>query len=74
MATSWLSAEVKCPFYISDDGVKLTCENGLEHALTMNHKFESTHEKIRHMKRCCCNNYQRCLYYRLIAGKYSVKE
>lgn len=74
MSTSWLSADVLCPFYINDNGVYLNCENVLSHTKSVGHRFESSAEKVRYMKRCCCANYKKCIYYRLNEHKYNAKE
>lgn len=74
MATSWNSADVMCPFYKSDDGVRIVCENLLQKSKNVTHRFESSSEKQRHMKRCCCGHYKRCLYYRVLLEKYESAE
>lgn len=75
MSTSWNASNVLCPFYISEEKNKINCENLLSHSNGITHRFENRPEKSRHMARCCCKDYKRCLYYRVLSrDKYNEAE
>lgn len=67
MSTSWDSADIKCPFYKKHSGNSITCECMLvSEKGTVTHNFFVKHDMQRHIRRCCCADYRRCLYYRLL--------
>lgn len=72
MSTQWGSAEVKCPFYNSHNSNSISCESLLCGKGRLTHSFFVKTDQQRHMRRCCCSQYRKCLYYRmLIEMKYS---
>lgn len=71
MAESWVDAYVKCPFYKSEKGFDINCENIIEAEQTCRHRFPLKVDKTRHMSRFCCSQYENCVYYRaMIQLKY----
>ncbi len=72
MSTSWRAADVRCPFYVSDKEHKITCENILKKADSITHNFLNAAEQQRHMKRCCCDSFRKCIYYRVLSERYEI--
>lgn len=71
MSTNWSDVHIKCPFYKSEKGSEINCENILDAGQVCRHVFTVKADKMRHMKRCCCSQYKKCLYYRaLLSEKY----
>lgn len=68
---SWTDADVRCPFYLSDDRKQrsLNCEGYCEGCETRT-KFPTLRERDRHMGRYCAGRFERCPMYGLI---YSEK-
>lgn len=61
------SAQVKCPFYITDDlfAKTLTCEGCSEDHL-LSTRFSSYEAKNKHMAAKCAKNYKLCPIYKLV--------
>ena len=61
---SWTDADVRCPFYISDDraGCSICCEGYGEGVETVSH-FESLRQRDVHMGRYCTCRFERCPVY-----------
>ena len=70
---SWTEADVKCPFYISDDRKRrsISCEGYTESSETVM-KFGTLAVRDRYMGRCCVTKFSECPMYRVIYEcKYS---
>ena len=70
---SWTDADVRCPFYISDDkaGCSISCEGFGKGVKTVS-RFRSRALKDRHMGTCCVGEYEKCPVYRCTyASKYA---
>lgn len=68
----WTEADVKCPFYISDDQKtrSICCEGYSEKSRTRT-SFETLRERERHMGRLCTSRFWECPMHRLIVeNKY----
>lgn len=61
----WTEADVRCPFYISDErsGRTITCE-GYEAGADMISRFHTLGQKDRHMGRFCAGRFADCPVYR----------
>lgn len=72
MSTTWSDVHVKCPFYKSENGNDINCENILNAGQICRHRFAVKADKLRHLNRCCCSQFEKCLYYRaMITVKYN---
>ncbi len=60
----WTDADVRCPFYISDDetGRSICCE-GYDRGVDTVSRFRSLALKDRHMGRYCTGRFERCPVY-----------
>jgi hypothetical protein len=60
----WTDADVRCPFYISDDraGCSICCEGYGEGVETVS-RFESLRQRDVHMGRYCTSRFERCPVY-----------
>lgn len=67
---SWKQVDVKCPFYISDDGRRaITCEGIVKKSnLKLQHSTRSGFDK--QMEVFCCARYECCEIYRMLMEKY----
>ena len=70
MSTSYMSVDVKCPFYKGDDGKKLICE-GIEDKCNIHHQFENKAGKIKRMEKYCTKNFAKCRLYQILDEKYN---
>ena len=63
----WTDADVRCPFYISDDrrGRSIRCEGYCDGA-DMVSRFQSLSRREQHMGRFCVGRYEDCPVYRCI--------
>ena len=73
---SWTEADVKCPFYISDDRKRrsISCEG---HTSSNDNvmKFRTLSEQDRYMGGCCVTRFTNCPVYRTVyAYKYAEDE
>ena len=61
----WTDADVKCPFYITDDKKQrsISCE-GFAEGTDAVLKFRSLARREKHMGICCVENYESCPMYR----------
>ena len=74
MATSWNSAYVTCPFYITDSGERISCEGIVGKASKVFHIFGSREAKERYMQCRCIDHHMSCEYCRaLLLNKYRVQ-
>ena len=70
MSTSWRSADVKCPFYKSDDGKQnIFCE-GLIPNSSVVVRYRRKEDYLRQIDSVCCRNYESCRVNRMLMGKY----
>ena len=70
---SWTDADVRCPFYISEDkaACSISCE-GFEKGVKTLSRFRSRPHKDRHMGAFCVGEYEQCPVYRCTyASKYA---
>lgn len=70
------SAQVQCPFYITDDrfAFTLTCEGYDEDHVLMT-RFRNHVQKYSHMKMCCAKNFKKCPIFKLVMSeRYEVEE
>ena len=70
---SWTDADVRCPFYISDDkaACSISCEGFGKGVKTVS-RFRSRALKDRHMGACCVGEYEKCPVYRCTyASRYA---
>ena len=65
----WTDADVRCPFYLSDDrkGRSITCEGYGAGTDTIS-RFRSLQQKDRHMGVYCVGRFQSCPVYRCTYG------
>lgn len=68
MATSWRSADVVCPFYLEDQGLKITCE-GFTDGSTISQQFRKRDDYKRQMDLFCCGRCEYCELYRMLAAE-----
>lgn len=61
----WGDADVKCPFYISDNKAEksVSCE-GFGESMRATFKFSSLQQRERHMGVYCVNRFETCPMYR----------
>jgi len=66
---SWTDADVRCPFYLSDNQAErsIRCEGFGEGVETVT-RFRSRALKDRHMGACCVGDYEKCPVYRCTCG------
>ena len=69
----WTDADVRCPFYISDDReTPAICCEGYEDDMEAVSRFHSIAHRDRHMGRYCAAKYEDCPVYRCTYGcKYA---
>ena len=70
---SWTDADVRCPFYISEDkaACSISCE-GFEKGVKTLSRFRSRPHKDRHMGAFCVGEYEQCPVYRCTyASRYA---
>ena len=71
----WTDADVKCPFYISDDreARSITCE-GYSAGADVISRFHTLPQEQRHMGRFCVGRFEDCPVYRCTYGaKYEER-
>lgn len=67
---SYYQVDVRCPFYLTDDGrYKVTCE-GISDASRINLRFLRTADYHVQMETFCCRHYDRCEVYQAAMMKY----
>lgn len=61
----WTDADVRCPFYLSDDRTRrqITCE-GLMDDMDSISRFKTTAGQQKHMGTYCAKHYLRCPIYK----------
>lgn len=69
MGTTYQSAYVKCPFYITDHGKSIICE-GVRTECSTEHRFRRKEIKDKHLQSFCCKEYKKCRMYKLLEKKY----
>lgn len=69
MATSYMSACVRCPFYKGDEGKRLICE-GIDKKCNIHQQYESKDDKRKRMMEYCTKNYKKCELYKILENKY----
>ena len=70
---SWTDADVRCPFYLSDNqaACSISCE-GFGKGVETVSRFRSRALKDRHMGACCVSAFEKCPVYRCTyASKYT---
>ena len=68
--TDWNSANVKCPFYISEGATRINCEGPCENS-TFSTLFLNAENKKERQIKCCNSDYQNCgIYKMLMKEKY----
>ena len=67
---SWKQVDVKCPFYISDDGSEhITCEGIVKDSnIKLLHSTKSGFDS--QMDVYCCNRYESCPVFCMLMEKY----
>lgn len=67
---SWKQVNVKCPFYLSDDGRRsITCEGIVKKSsIKLQHSTRAGFDK--QMEVFCCDRYENCEIYRMLMEKY----
>lgn len=76
MPTNWDAAYTKCPFYVSENKLSISCE-GLISSKSAVHLFNRQKEKQNHKYKFCNNakSYKYCSYYYiLMKTKYKEQE
>ena len=65
----WTKADVRCPFYITDDrsACTISCEGYSDHA-NVTSRFGSLAEREKHMGSYCAGRYERCPMYQCTYG------
>lgn len=58
--SSYMAKDVKCPYYLKEEGVKIHCE-GVEDNTYIHLVFASAKIRRDYQLNKCCNNYNRCL-------------
>lgn len=66
---SYISADVVCPFYVDDNGVRIRCE-GLDSAQYTHRIFKDVLQKKAFMEANCCKYKRGCSIARAIEKKY----
>ena len=69
MGTSYISADVKCPYYKDDKGQKLICE-GIDRGCNTHFQYETTKQKLKRMEKHCTKDYNQCELYQILEKKY----
>lgn len=69
MSTDYASVDVKCPFYITEEGKKIRCE-GLERGCCTVLEFRGKKFKDEVKEKFCTGDYEKCKLYALINKKY----
>ena len=69
MSTDYSSADVKCPFYMTEDVMKIHCE-GLEKGSKTVLEFKNKRFKQMVKERYCEKDYEKCKLYQTLDRKY----
>lgn len=69
MATSFESANVKCPFYKRNDQRKIFCE-GIDSESQMILEYEEKEKARKKIRESCSERYKDCEVYKAILKKY----
>lgn len=69
MATQFINADIKCPFYISTEGNKIRCE-GCFKKTTATLSFDTDIDTMAVLRTCCCDRYKLCPQYKASYRKY----
>lgn len=65
----YISNEVRCPFYVSEDGYRVRCE-GLAKKMHTHMVFPTPQSKSAYKKRYCDTRYKDCLLCKALYSKY----
>lgn len=65
----YISNEVQCPFYVSEDDYRIRCE-GLSKGMHTHMVFPTPQSKIAYKKRYCDTKYKDCLLCKTLYRKY----
>lgn len=69
MGTSYLSTDVKCPYYKDDKGQKLICE-GIDKGCNMHFQYEKSEQKKHRMRKYCTSDFRKCGLYQVLEKNY----
>lgn len=69
MSTSYEAVNVRCPFYKSDEALRIKCE-GLEDSSRLAVEFQKKAEKEQWQWRYCNTEWEQCKVCQIIEGKY----
>ena len=69
LGTSYNSVLVRCPFYQSDDALRIKCE-GLDGSSRLAVEFSNKAEKLQWMKNYCNSAYGECKVCQIIDKEY----
>ena len=57
--SNYIAKDVRCPYYIKEDGAKIHCESG-EEGITMHLVFVSPGLRLNYQRDVCCRDYSIC--------------
>lgn len=69
MATTYMFANVKCPFFEGEEKNKIRCE-GVEKDSSNVQQFKKIIQKEAWMGKYCCEHYKKCRIYKMLEQKY----
>lgn len=74
MSSSYVDADVKCPFYHACDQKKLfiTCE-GVSGTKANRMFFKNKKQQEEYLQNNCCSQYSKCSLYKILDKKYEKR-